>query len=205
MTTAREPSAREDAPRLALFCVVGLVLANAAFYFLSGNYFASHHQIVSGARVATYSAEQESHIRIVFGAISTAIAAATFASGVSRHVFRHVLAALLGLCNLVAGGAALWHGLSGALTATLLISGVLMPVLAWFSYHGVRGAWTFLVTMCGVFAVATLFGAPKIRAGLDVGLWTTMVLPGMFAVACVSLAMLHRDYVDRTPASSTVA
>jgi hypothetical protein len=186
-------------PHVAVLCAIGFVIANAAFYFLSGSYFDSHHQIVGGARVATFTPEQASHIRIVFALVSGATVAAAFAASVWRRDVSHGLAALLGLFNLVAGWSALRHGLSSALIATLLLTGVLMPVLAVFSRRRSRPAWAFLVALCGVLAVVGLFGAPKIRSAVDVSLWTTMVLPGLLAVACISLALLRDDYIDRAP------
>ncbi|HEX8111035.1 MAG TPA: hypothetical protein VF516_25065 [Kofleriaceae bacterium] len=112
----------------------------------------------------------------------------------------HVLAALLGVANLVFGFFAFTHHLPGALTATLLVSGLLVPTLAHFSYRRSRAAWAFLVALCGVFAVVSLFGAPKISHALDVRLGMTMILPALYVVACVMLALLHANYVDAAPA-----
>jgi hypothetical protein len=187
-----------DSSRLAILCVVGFAIVNTAFYFLSGSYFDSHHEIVGGQLVATYTADQVQHIRVVFAAVSGAVTAVAFVAGLQRNLVGHILAGVLGVFNLVAGIVSLQHSLSGALIATLLITGALMPVLAWFSYRRARGAWAFLVALCGVLAVVGLFGAPKIRHILDVSLWTTMILPGLFAVACISLALLRDRYVERS-------
>jgi hypothetical protein len=193
-------TAASDSPRLAILCVVGFAIVNVAFYFLSGSYFDSHHAIVGGQLVPTYSADQTQHIRVVFAGVSGAVTAVTFAAALWRTPVGHILAGVLGAFNFVAGIVALLHGLSGALIATLLITGALMPVLAWFSYHRARGAWSVLVALCGVLAVVGLFGAPKVRNVLDVSLWTTMLLPGLFAVACISLALLRDRYVERAAA-----
>jgi hypothetical protein len=192
MTKAR------DVLRIAILCLAGFGIVNVAFRFLSGSYFDSHHEIVNGLSVPSYSEAQAAHIRGVFAIISAAITAGCIAAAALGSVFRHALAALLGVVNLVAGVASFLYGLSGALTASLLITGALMPVLAWFSYRRARGPWAVLVAICGVLAICALFGAPKIRHVLDVSLWTTMLLPGLFAVACISLALQHREYVDRT-------
>src|SRR5262249_20858702 len=141
---------------VAALCGIGLVIVNAAFYVLSGSYFDSHHQIVGGVRVASFTPEQASHIRAVFAGVSATVAAAVFAAGVSRRDVSHGLAALLGVFNFVAGIVAARSGLSGALIATLLITGALMAVLAVFSYRRSRPAWAFLVAMCGTFAFVTL-------------------------------------------------
>ena len=201
MTTGHEQS-----KSIALFtAVAAFVIVNAAFYFLSGNYFDAHHQIVGGTSVPAYSPAQAMHIRVVFAVVSGVLVAVGFAAALQRRVVGHALAALLGVANLVGGVAALTHGLPGALVATQIVIGLVMPALAWQSYRRVRAAWSFLVAMCGVLALADLFGAPKIRGVLDVSLWATMIIPGLYAVACVTLAQLSADYVDRGAGSDALA
>ena len=74
----------------------------------------------------------------------------------------HALAALLGVNSLVDGVLALLHDMTGVLVATTWIVGALLVVLSWFSWHDrSRAAWSFIVSICSVFAVITLFGAPK--------------------------------------------
>jgi hypothetical protein len=187
--------------RLAIVFAVGFVVVNVAFYLLSGSYFESHRQIVNGASVPVYTPEHASHLRVVFALVSGAVTAVGFLAGVQRRVVGHLLASALGAANFAGGIAALVRGAPGALTATLLITGAALPVLAWFSYRRARGAWAFLVALCGVLAVVDLFGAPKIRGVFDISLWTTMLLPGLFAVACATLILLRDDYVDRSPAA----
>src|SRR5882757_8693252 len=95
----RGMTAASDSPRLAILCVVGFAIVNAAFYFLSGSYFESHHAIVGGQLVATYSADQVQHIRVVFAAVSGAVTAVTFAAAMWRSQVGHVLAGVLGVFN----------------------------------------------------------------------------------------------------------
>jgi len=90
--------------------------------------------------------------------------------------------------------------LGSALTATLLVSGCVVPVLTYFSWRRSRAAWAFLAALCGVFAVVGLFGAPKISRVLDLSLWTTMIFPGLYVVACATLALLRNDYVESATA-----
>jgi hypothetical protein len=163
---------------------------------LSGSYFASHHQLVGGTSVSTFSPDQASHIRVVFAAMSGAVTAIAFLASLARRGIGHGLAAVLGLANLGFGVAAFHYNQPGALTATLLVSGLVVPTLAHFSFRRSRAAWAFLVAMCGVFAVVGLFGAPKISRVLDVSLWTTMIFPGLYVVACSTLALLRDDYVE---------
>jgi hypothetical protein len=47
-----------------------------------------------------------------------------------------------------------------------------------------------------------LFGAPKVRGALDIGLWTTMILPGLNAVAAFTLASLRGEYLERGGATT---
>jgi len=117
-------------------------------------------------------------------------------------VMGHLIPMLLGATHLVAGVAAFWHGAPGVLGMTLLVSGVLMPVLVVFSSQGSRPAWAFLIAICGVFAVVEFFGAPKVRGALDVSLWITMILPGLNAVAVAALASLRGEYVERDAATA---
>jgi hypothetical protein len=193
------PSDRAPIPILAVLFAAGFVVVNVAFFVLSGSYFASHHQFIGGASVPTFSPEQATHVRIVFAGMSAAVTAVAFVASLARRWIGHVLAAVLGAVNLVFGLLALTHGQPGALTATLLVTGAVVPTLAHFSYRRSRAAWAFLVALCGVFAVVGLFGAPKISKALDVSLWTTMIFPGLYVVACVTLALLRDDYVDTSP------
>lgn len=197
------PSAPHQIQRMAILCVGTFAVLNAVFYVLSGSYFESHHQMVPGVgAMPAYSPEQATHVRVTFAVASGVVTAFAFAGGVWRRGTGHLLPALLGLGHLAGAVAAYVGNAPGVLPVVLFVSGVLMPVLAVYSYRGSRAAWAFLISMCGVFAVVGLFGAPKIKAGLDVGLWTAMILPGLYVVAATSLALLRDEYLDRgsTPA-----
>lgn len=192
------PSDRASPARLAPLFVIGFLVVNAAFFFLSGSYFASHHEFVGGASVPTFSPDQASHVRVVFAAMSGAVAAVAFVASLARRGAGHLLAGALGIVNLVFGFLSLTHGQPGALIATLLVTGVVVPVLAYHSYRRSRAAWAFLVALCGVFAVVGLFGAPRISRILDASLWTMMIFPGLYVVACTTLTLLRDDYVEST-------
>jgi hypothetical protein len=176
------------------FFAAGFLLVNALFYFLSDSYFASHHQIVGGASVPTFSPDQATHIRVVFAAMSGAVTAVAFITGLARRAIGHLLAAVLGVVNLVFGVFAFTHNQPGALIATLLVTGLVVPTLAYFSHRRSRAAWAFLAALCAVCAIGGLFGAPKISRVLDLSLWTTMIFPGLYVVACATLALLRDDY-----------
>lgn len=182
--------------RLTPLFVIGFLVVNAAFFFLSGSYFESHHTFVGGASVPTFSPDQANHIRVVFAVVSGAVTAVALVASLARRGVGHLLAAVLGVVNLVFGAVAFHYGQPGALTATLLVTGLVVPTLAVFSYRRSRAAWAFLVALCGVLAVVGLFGAPKISRVLDYSLWTTMIFPGLYVVACVTLALLREDYLE---------
>jgi len=186
MSTAPEPTTR-----LAIVCTVAFVGLNIVFYLMSNSYFETQRPPLSH--------DEMTKIRASFAVFSAVIAAGAFLAGFRARWVGHALPLLLGAVNIVAGIAALIHHLTLALSMTLLISGLLMPVLSWQSFHRSRPAWAFLFTMCLVFAVAEFFGAPKIRGALDVSLWTTMILPGLNAVAAGALILIRHEYVDRTP------
>jgi hypothetical protein len=190
------PSDRASPLALAPLFAIGFLVVNAAFFFLSGSYFESHHQLVGGASVPTFSSDQASHIRVVFAVVSGAVTAVAFIASLARRGIGHLLAAALGVVNLVFGGVAFLYHQPGALTATLLVTGLVVPTLALLSYRRTRAAWAFLVALCGVLAVVGLFGAPKISRGLEVSLWTTMIFPGLYVVACATLTRLRDDYVE---------
>jgi hypothetical protein len=197
MSTAHEPT-----KRIAIVCVAAFLGLNVVFYLLSNSYFDGHRELVAGVSQPSYSPDQMTHVRVTFAVFSGIVAAFGFVAGIRPRVIGHLLPVLLGLVDLVAGGAAFVHNLPGVLGMTLLVCGLIMPVLAWQSYRGSRAAWAFLVAICGVFAVVELFGAPKMRAALDVGLWITMILPGLNAVAAAALVALRGEYLERGAAAA---
>jgi hypothetical protein len=114
-------------------------------------------------------------------------------------VVAHVIPLALALVYLIGAFQAARHdGVTAALWVSLLIVGVMLPVLAYLSlYQRSRAAWAFLVSICGVFAVVTFFGAPKVRDALHIGLGITMLLPALNVLATSLLVTLRGDYVDR--------
>ena len=191
-------TAHEQTQRTAIICAGAFVALNAVFYVLSGSYFDSHRQVVPGVgSMPAYSPEQMTHVRMTFAMFSGVVAVFGFAAGIRARAIGHLIPLLLGAAHLVAGVVAFSHEAPAVLGTTLLVSGILMPVLAWFSLHGSRPAWAFLIAICGVFAVIELFGAPKVRGALDVGLWVTMILPGLNTVAVAALVALRGEYVER--------
>jgi hypothetical protein len=60
--------------------------------------------------------------------------------------------------------------------------------------RGSRVAWSFLTALMTVMGIVTLFGAPKVRNLLHIGLWYAIAIPGVLAVGVVALGLIRRDY-----------
>jgi hypothetical protein len=202
MPTAHVPTAHDQTKRIAIIYVGALVALNAVFYVMSGSYFDSHREIVGGMSVSSYTPEQMAHVRMTFVVFSGVVAALGFAAGMWPRAVGHVLPVLLGIVHLMAGGSA-WLAELRVLGITLVLSGLLMPVLAWSSYRDrSRAAWAFLLVICAVFGVGELFGISKVRDALGVGLWTAMILPGANAVVVAALGSLRGEYIERGSATA---
>jgi hypothetical protein len=193
---------RSRAPQAAIVCGIAFAVVYGLFLFLSGSYFETHREIVPGAgSVAAFSPEQISHIRVVFAVVTAVLTGATFLAWMQPRNFGHLLAVLLAIGELIAGVGALFGGYA-VLGVSLLGAGVLSLVFGHYSYRGSRPSWAALVSLCGVLAAAGLFGAPKLRGILDVSLWTTMLVPGLFAVATVALTSLRGQYDEGAPVAA---
>jgi len=189
----------EQTKRMAIICIGAFVALNAAFYFLSDSYFDSHRQVLPGkGSVPTFSPAEMTAVRISFAVFVGVTSVATFFAGIRARVTSHVLTTVLGAIAFGFSYLSFSFGLTKVLGVTILIVGGLMPVLSWQSYfHRARPAWAFLIAICGVLAVAGLFGAPKIAHGLGLSLWLAMTVPGLYVVAAFALAALRGEYVDR--------
>lgn len=201
-------TAAENAKRFAIYSILGFGVAYAAFYLLSDGYFASHHEIVPGqGKVASFTPAQIAQVRTAFGVFAAVIAMATFLAGTAPRLVGHLIPLGLGLLHLgFAYYAATRSTATAALWVSLLITGVVLPVLAHFSYRDrSRPSWAFLISICSVFAVVEFFGAPKVRGALDISLWTTMIFPGLNIVACTALVSLRNEYLDRPIRTTKVA
>jgi hypothetical protein len=196
------PTAHGQTKYMAIICAGAFVALNAAFYFLSGGYFDSHREIAAGVSVPSYSPEQMTHVRMTFAVLSGVMGASCFFAWLRAHEIGHLIPTLLGAVHLVAAASAFSHGTTKVLGMTLLVSGLLMPLLAWHSHRRSRPAWAFLIAICGVFAVIEFFGAPKVRGALEIGLWTAMIFPGLNAVAVLALVSLRGEYVERDPVAA---
>jgi len=106
----------------------------------------------------------------------------------------HVVGGVAGVASFVGGISALMHGMTPVLGATMLIIGVLLPVLALFSFNYSRVAWSFLNSIMIVMALVTLFGSPKVRNMLHIPLGAAMAIPFVLLVGVVALMVVANDY-----------
>ena len=171
-----------------LLGIIGIVLiATNAFFFLASNSYAKDHLLANNDVLAT---------RIAFAISSIIVGMSAFAAAYEPKLVGHGFGFLLALASFVGGIGAFIGHLPPVLGITMLIVGVLTGILAFHSMRGSRVAWSFLTSLMTVMGIVTLFGAPKVRNLLHIGLWYAIVIPGVLAVGVVALGLIRRDYRD---------
>jgi hypothetical protein len=179
-----KPGRSRVAARTASVIIAGLAIFNTAFWFLSALYMKDR-----GAEAA--------NIMIVRGAFATltgVLAIATFLTSLAPRHVGHGLAVLLGFMALTSAVEALAHDMPPVLFMTLLIAGLLFPLLAYMSWRGSRVAWSYLIAMAVVFGLVTFFGAPKVRAQLGTSLWYALIVPALYFTTVSALTMVRDTY-----------
>ena len=112
----------------------------------------------------------------------------------NQRLVGHIAAVLLGVLSLVGGIASLAKSLPPVMGVTLLVIGVIVPLLAWKSWSYSRAAWSFLIAIIAVFAGVMLFGAPKIATVLGIDMVWALVFPAAEVATVVALASARDDY-----------
>jgi hypothetical protein len=195
MSNAAPSKPGEANPIVQLAILVGILVLvlNAGFYFISEAYFDD--------RVKRFGAQELARLsgaRVDFAIFTVVVGGAAILAALRPRHVAHALAAAAGLASLLAAPFAL--DISAVLAVTLLTVAGLFEVLIWYSMRrGSRAAWSALAAMCAVYAVVLLFGAPKVRGLLDVGMWIAMIAPGLLAIATAAFAMIRDAY--REPAA----
>ena len=183
-----------NATKIAGIIMGVAVVLNVLFMYLSGAYFADRaaiHGPVSDAEITS--------VRLGFATFSGLTALAACAAVNFPRLVGHGLALLFSLAAFVGAAAGYSKGLHIVLPVALLLVGVLLPLLVWKSMERSRAGWAFLSGMIAVLAVVMLFGSTKVRNVVGIGLWYTMVIPGLLAVATAALTMIRKQY--REPAA----
>lgn len=168
-----------------------VVLLNAAFYFLSGLYFADQRADLMAAPIS------DAHIqgvRLAFGLFTVVVGVAIVGVIAQPKWVAHGIATAIGLASVAAALGAFGTSIPMVLPIALLVIGALFPTLAWGSLKGSRPAWAFLASLCVVYALVTFFGATKVRVQLDISLWTSLILPGLLVAATIGFTLIRRDY-----------
>ncbi|MEO6775223.1 MAG: hypothetical protein ABI467_19820 [Kofleriaceae bacterium] len=109
----------------------------------------------------------------------------------------HGLAVIVGAGSVIAGVLALVNSLPGVLGVTLLVLGVMLPVVAHFSWRMSRAAWSVMISTLCVFAAVTLFGSPKIAAMMHLSLGIALLIPIVQVAAVIVLAQIRTDYREQ--------
>ncbi len=198
MTTAPTPANDDNrlAVQLTIILVVSFVLLNVLFYFLCGLYYDDKR--ASQGLMSTITSSTVNSTRLQFCIFSGLTTATLVGAMFAPKWIGHGVAALFGILAFVAAIFAAGAGMPGALTVSLIVIALLFPSLAALSIlRRSRGAWAFLCAMCWVLGVVMLFGAPKIRSQVGIGLWTAMIIPGMLVAAGMALKMVSGDYRDQ--------
>jgi len=179
------------AMRISLIVLGVAVVLNAVFMYLSGAYFADRaaiHGPVSDAEIRS--------VRMAFGVFTGLTALGACAAVYFPRLVAHGIPLATALAAFVAAAAGYSKGLHIVLPVTLLLVGLILPVLVWKSYEKSRAGWAFLSGMIGILAVVMLFGSTKVRNVVGIGLWYAMIVPGLLAVGTAALAMIRRSYRD---------
>jgi hypothetical protein len=179
----------QEATKVALIIAGVAVALNGLFFYLSSAYFAD--------RVAVYGPVGDHEIngvRISFAMLTVALAAAGAAAVRWPRLIGHSIPLAASLSSIAGAIAAYLHGLHIVLPVTMLVIGMLLPVLTVSSLNRRRAGWAFLCGMCAMLAVITLFGATKVRGVLGISLWHAMIVPGLLAIGTAALAMVRTEY-----------
>jgi hypothetical protein len=171
-------------PRVQTSIVIGagVLGANMAFFVLSMFYADERPQtdLVS--------------VRLAFGVMSLVIGGTAVGAVFATRPVAHALAAGTACAEFVFGMLALRHWLPPVLGCALVIAGALGGWLVVMSWNGTRSAWAFAIALAVVLGVCMLFGAPKVRSQLGIGLWTALIYPGLKFVDAVALTALRERY-----------
>lgn len=157
---------------------------NSMFWLLSGFYF-------KGKPAA---AAEVNSVRIAFLILTLLVAGMSYVAALAPRLLGHAIGFVAGIASLVAGFAAFGSTIPSVVAVTLIVTGLVIPVLSWQSLQRSRTAWAFLIAMLAVLATVTFFGAPKVRNVLGIGLWYALIIPAVEIVGVIALSMVRTQY-----------
>lgn len=186
---ASDPKPQEANPivQLAILIAILAVAANVAFFFLSDAYFDDRVRRLGPQELARLGGA-----RLDFAIFTVAVGGAALVSAMRPRVVAHAIAAVAGVCSLIAVPFALRIGV--VLAAVLLVVAASFAALVRGSLRRSRASWALLSSLCAVFGVVLFFGAPKVRGLIGVGMWIALIAPGLLWVATAALRLQRADY-----------
>ncbi len=187
------PTNQKQAMQIAGLVVTACVITNIAFYFLSNLYFEDR-----AAQFGVATSEQVFSVRLAFAVFTASIGLASIIAALAPWSVAHAITGAAGAMSLFGAVGAFSRGMTPVLGASLLVLGIAFPLLTWRSLLRARAAWSVLIALCSVYGVVLLFGAPKVRGILGIGLWTALIIPGMLTVGTVALAMVSDRYREQS-------
>lgn len=190
--TPASASPKNHAIQMGVVVLTFCLALNGAFYFLSDLYFEDR-----ATRYGIQELANISGVRGAFAIFTSLVGLASLIAALAPRWVGHGIAGAASIASLFGAYGAWSHDMPAVLTVALVLLGGLFPALVWRSLLGSRAAWSFLISLTSVYALVLLFGAPKVRTLLEIGLWTALIVPGFLAVGAISLVMLHHDYRDR--------
>jgi hypothetical protein len=183
----RKPGEANPIVQLAVLVGIFVVVLNVGFYFLSDAYYDD--------RVKRFGIQELARLggaRVDFGIFTVVVGAVTILAVMFPRAIGHIIPAIAALTSLVAAPFAIDLGI--VLPATLVIVSGLLALLIWHSLQRSRPAWACLSALCVVYGVVMLFGAPKVRGLIDVGMWVALIVPALLGVATAALSMIRSEY-----------
>lgn len=188
---AEEPRTPEQNPTTQTAILMGTLalIFNAGFYFLSAAYFADRAKRFGAGELARLG-----EARIEFAIFTIVVAAAAIATAKAPKWVGHGIAIGAGIGSIGAAIASLSSGQPGVLGISLFLVAGAFGLTVWKSLRGSRAGWACLAALCVTYGVMTLFGSPKVRGLLGVGLWIALIVPGLLIVATVALSKLRTEH-----------
>lgn len=181
------PVTRKQSLKMAGVIAGTAIGLNAVFWVMVGIYY----------KDKTIIADKNA-IRFAFAILTALVSGMAYVAGFAPRFVGHLIGFKAGLASLAAGFAALGSTIPGVVAATLIIMGIILPVLTWRSWQHSRAAWAFLIAILAVLATVTFFGAPKMRHVLGIGLWYALIIPALEVVGVIALSMVRSEYREQT-------
>jgi hypothetical protein len=191
---------RQQAIQVSILVAICCVLLNVTFYFVADLYYADRARKLGLGVLADLPSA-----RRAFVWFTLVVGGASVAAAFLPRITGFVIAGLASLASFVGAWGAWKTDVPGVLAVSLVLLGLVIPLLIWRALAGSRAAWAFSISLLAVSALVMLFGAPKVRSLTDIGLWYTMIVPGLLAVGTAALAMLRDDYKDERKGAFAIA